>query len=477
MIKKILNNATLMSWLSYFVQFGSLLFVFPLLITVYTPLEQSFWWLINTLVGFALLADSGFGSVLVRGVSYFKAGADYLPRTKEEYNLKVEFKSNEPNLNKLADLLTTTNRIYLLLSLLLVVLMIFVGPAIIWNVMKLSGHRIDFWLAYFILIPNCVYQILTVRWRSFLRGLDYIAKEARINTITGVLRLIAFIAVLSFKLPPLYLVICIFLETFGKYWYLRHLVLSWFRSHNKPIVARRYFDKEIFKSLWTATWKVGLIQWGNYFISSGNSIIIAQVRDPILMAAFLLTSRLLDAIANIATITLYSNIPTIYSLAAKKNMKEIKIMASGFMFLGILLMVIACFLVAVFGNWGLSLLNKETQLVPIGLFVLMAFSQLLEMHTSYHAGIYTSTNHIPFLVPTIITGAVIIGVGFYVMPIYGLLGIILTRFLAQSAFNNWYAVSLSLKLLDWPLKKYIVEFPVLGINFITGRIRLLFGKD
>ncbi len=185
MLKKIRDNATLMSWASYLIQFGSVLFIFPLLIKVYTPLEQSFWWLLNTMVGLALLADSGFGSVLVRGVSYFNSGADYLPRTKEEFEKKVNIVSSGPNIDKLADLLTTTNKIYTYLSLLMLFLLVTAGPLIMWNVMTLAQHRFDFWIAYLILIPNCIFIIYTVRWRSFLRGLGFIAKEARINTNHG----------------------------------------------------------------------------------------------------------------------------------------------------------------------------------------------------------------------------------------------------------------------------------------------------
>jgi O-antigen/teichoic acid export membrane protein len=474
MFRKILDNPTLMSWASYFVQFGSALFVFPLLVKVYSPVEQDLWWMLNTIIGFAMLADSGFGAVLMRGVAYFSTGADYLPRTREEFEKKRDIVSFEPNVNKLADLLTTTNRVYSYLSLFMLLLLITAGPLIIWNVMTLAHHRQDFWIAYALLIPNCIMQIRTVRWKSFLRGLGYIAKEARISTNMGVIRLFAFIIILTFRLSPAYLVFYMLIDTIARNFFLRNLVYKWFRENDKIIKKKRFFDKEIFKSLWTATWKEGLIQWGNYLLASGNSIIMAQVSDTVLMANFLLTTRLLGIISSVSEITLFSNIPKIYNLAAINDKENMKITASGYMFLGLSIMVIACLLMIFFGNAAFSLLNKESRLVPTGILVIMVLTQLLDSHSTFHAGIYISTNHVPFVIPSLVSGIIILGVGFMIMPIYGLIGIILLKFLVQISFSNWYAMVLSLKLLNWPLKNYIYEFPMLGSKFVYQRVKAFF---
>lgn len=463
-----------MSWASYFVQFGSVLFIFPLLIKVYSPLEQSFWWLLNTIIGMAMLADSGFGAVLLRGVAYFHNGADYLPRTREEFEKKQNFNAFQPNVNKLADLLTTTKRVYAYLNLVLVGMLITIGPLILWNVMKLSHQRIDFWIAYLLIIPNCMLLIMAVRWRSFLRGMDFVAREARINTNLGVARMIGFIVLLSFGLSPMYLILCMLAESVIKYFILKNLVIKWFKSNNKIIENRNFFDKEIFKSLWTATWKEGLIQWGNYLLASGNSIIMAQISNAQLMADFLLTTRLLTIISSVSEITLFSNIPKIYAFAAKNDRHNMKITAAGYMFLGMAIMVIGSLFVILFGNRALAMLNKESQLVPMAILIIMVLTQILDSHSTFHAGIYISTNHVPFVLPSLISGVVILGGGFLVLPQYGLIGIIMMKFVVQLAFSNWYAMVLSLRLLQWPIKNYLWEFPLLGSKFIYSKIKTFF---
>ncbi len=473
MLKKILNNATFMSWSSYFVQFGSFLIVLPLLLKVYSDVEVSFWFLTTTIIGFALMADSGFGSALSRAAAYFKAGADYLPRNKKEYDEKEKIENAEPNIIQLRDLLATSNRIYLFLSLISALLISAGGTLFIWNIIELSGHRMDLWMAFVILIPHCILAIMGIKWSAFMKGLDFIAQEARFTSLLGVIRIIIFIVLLSLKLKPVFLIFTIFFLEIGRFLYLRSFVLNWFAENNITITGNMKFNKTIFSSLWAASWRLGGIFWGNYFVEQGNSIIIAQISDAKLMASFLFTTRILEIIKNVSQITFYSKIPTVFKLTAQKDFKSIKYLSSRFMFLGILIMISAVVLIGLFGDYTLNLLNINKSFIATNLFILMALTLLLDLHSSFHAGIYTSTNHIPFLIPSIVSGAVIIALGFYILPIYGLLGIIMVRFLVQISFNNWYAMFLSLKLLKWPLYKYIYEFPLIGCKFIIYKLKTL----
>jgi len=144
------------------------------------------------------------------------------------------------------------------------------------------------------------------------------------------------------------------------------------------------------------------------------------------------------------------------------------------MFLGMAIMVISCLFIILFGNTALEMLNKESQLVPMGILIIMVLTQILDSHSTFHAGIYISTNHIPFVLPSLISGVVILGGGFLVLPRYGLMGIIMMKFVVQLAFSNWYAMVLSLRLLKWPIKNYLWEFPVLGSKFVYAKIKSFF---
>lgn len=461
----------MMSWASYFVRFGSALFVLPLIVKFFTPVELSFWFFINTIIGFAMLADSGFGGTLVRAAAYFHAGAKYLPKDKKEYDEIDKIEKGEPHYQNLVNLLTTVNRIYVFLALFAIVILSTGGVAAVWNIMELSGHQTSLWIAFGIVIPYVFFMILEVKWSSMMRGLGFVAQEARFGMFQGIIRIIAFVILLLSHQGIEYLIAYLLLEAIVRWFYLRWFVLRWFRERDVKIENKKYFDKEIFSSMWTATWRTGLVFWGAYGIQSGTSILASQLDDAVMMASFLLTMRLFTFILNIARAPFYTNVPKIYKLAAEKDIGTLRKKSSEYMFIGLSVMAFGFLFLGLFGNPALRLLGSETLLVPMTIFVIIAITEILDLHASFHATLYSSTNHVPFVLPATISGILIIGLGFIIMPIYGLLGIVLTKFVIQLMLNNWYAPSLSLRLLKWPIFQYLYQFPLYGIRFVNEIFR------
>lgn len=470
LLKKTFNSPTIMSWASAFVRFGSMIFVFPLILTNYSSIEQSFWFFTNTIIGFAMLADMGFGSVLTRAVAYFKSGSSRIPRNREEYGLTDEFSNGEPNYGMLKDLLTTSNRIYLFLAVVVIVLLSTFGTAFIWNLMALSKHRTDFWLAYILLIFYCVVSINSMKWNSFVRGLNYVAVEARFKVFTSSIRIAIFVVLLIFNAKPVALIAVMLLEACVINWYMRRYVINWMKTNHIVIGNKLFFNRDIFKSIWPATWRLAGLFLGGYLVDSGNAIIIAQISDAQLIAGFLFTSRIISFLKTISQTPFYSNIPTIYGLAAQKKLNELRIKSSQYIFLGLFIFICGSIVIIFAGDWTLQLIHSNTRFLGTNLLILMCLTVFLDLHSCMHASIYTSTNHVPFLIPALISGIVIVALGFNVLPLYGLLGILMVRFLVELSFDNWYTVFMSLRLLNWPFHKYVTEMPTIGLNFVKEKL-------
>ncbi len=343
--------------------------------------------------------------------------------------------------------------------------------------MKISEHQTDLWVAYAIIIPYCYTMIMGVKWSSYMRGLGFVAQEARFGVFQGLLRVTAFIILLLFKLGPAYLIGVMLIEAIIRYIYLRWFVKKWFRSEKVDIPKKNKFDPVIFRSLWSATWRTGLLFWGAYGIQSGTSILAAQLSDVAMMASFLFTMRIFTFILNIARAPFYTNVPKIYALAAAKNFLGLRKKASEYMFLGFSVLLAGTVFIALFGDSMLALFPSiETRFVPLTIFAIIVITEILDLHASFHATIYTSTNHVPFVLPATISGALIIGIGFLTLPTYGILGIVVTKFVVQWFVNNWYAPMLSLRLLKWPFLNYLYQFPVYGFKFVGQIFRENLGK-
>lgn len=462
---KITSNATIMTWTNQFVTFGGSIFILPILLKQFSEIEISFWFLINVFIQLTLLADSGFGPTLVRAVSYFKAGAIQLPKNKKEFE-KSKTKGLKPNFEKLIDLLSTSKRIYNFVSLGAVTLMCTIGVLITWNIFSLSNFRIDFIISFILIVINSYLVLQNVKWSSFMIGLDYVAKLSSINTVLGSLRLVAYIIILLFAPNILYLIIFNLLRSLTILIFLRSFVKKWFIKQGHTLNKKQKFDKEIFDSIWSATWKMGGIQWGNYLINYGTSIIIAQINNTTLMANFLFTQRIIFIFRRISEAPFYANIQKVYGIMAKKDYATLKKKVSSYILLSLIILITFLTFTGIFGNWILSILQIETRFVSGWIYIFLSLSIIFEIHASMHRNIYISTNHIPFLLPIIISGVVFIAFGFLILPIYGVLGLVIFQFLVQLSCNYWFPVYLSYKLTGWNLGSYFSDLYKYGLKTI-----------
>ncbi len=86
MINRMLNSPSIMTWASYFVKFGSSIFVLPLILTSFSEPEIAVWLIFLLILGFSQLADNGFGPSVIRAASYYYTGAKNIPKNLIDFN-------------------------------------------------------------------------------------------------------------------------------------------------------------------------------------------------------------------------------------------------------------------------------------------------------------------------------------------------------------------------------------------------------
>jgi hypothetical protein len=78
---------------------------------------------------------------------------------------------------------------------------------------------------------------------------------------------------------------------------------------------------------------------------------------------------------------------------------------------------------------------KLPELVPI---LLMGMTFLLELNHGICANLITISNKVPFVKASLITGLAIATTSWFMAPILGVMGIIISVFIIQILYNNWY---------------------------------------
>ena len=224
--------------------------------------------------------------------------------------------------------------------------------------------------------------------------------------------------------------------------------------NKKNIAYSKILNLEIFNQIWPSTWRYGLMLFGSHFINNGTALVVAQLSDTSLIASYLLTVRILVIIRSLSISQFNANYPSLINLVVSKNFYKVKKSLSLIIRNAILVLCITLFTIFLSGNDLINFFSKDIRIIDDYLFIIMSIGIVLEAHHGFHANIYLSTNHVPFLWPGLISGLLIILISFILVHSYGLLGIVLTQFFIQLSFNNWFPVYLNLKLLKWNFSEY-----------------------
>jgi len=466
----IYNSPTLMNWINQFSVFFHGIFVTSLILIKFPNIEYSFWMLLKTLTYFGLLAESGLGYTIERAASTFYAGASRIPANAREYH-EIRPESGNPNFEGLKELLYTTKFVYAVLSLVTMLILSSAGIAILWNLFKQSHQNMEFWAAYLFMILQASVSLQTIKWRSLMTGTQNLSQLYRFNTLLGVIRIFGFLVLLMNNLGIVYLMAYSFIEQVVTYIYIRKFVTKWFARFDVHLSNSYRINKAIFNSLWSVSWKSGLNTWGYFFTSKGIEMIASQIKDSALMASYLFTNSIIGFIKNIAQSPVSVRYPYFYKLLAKKDFVQMKTESAPRIFLANFLMFSGVIGFGLLGNWFLDFIHAEDKsLVPMSIYAIISCFLIFELNSLFHGTFYLTTNDVPFLIPGMITGILMVIIGMWALPRYGLLGLVSVQLSLNLACNFWYSTYLSLKLLKWPLKSYIYDVVVGGPKYWTRRI-------
>ena len=468
-LKKFYHSPTFLTWVSNSVILAHGIIVTPLTLKKFNDIEYSYWVMIQTLLAFSLLADSGFGHTLSRSVAFLFGGSKKLPHNLEDYK-KVKPENDIPSYGSLWILLKTSTKIYNYLAIAVALIMGGAGVGILWNLLEMSGHQITLWIALILMVLLSLISIQSVKWNAFITGIQLVAIHTRISVASSILQLIAFLIILIFQPNIVYLLIFLMLKAIIEIIIRRKIVLNRFNLHLSEDEKMNIFDIQMFRSLWRSTWRLGISQWGSFFTSSGVSIIISQIKDPALMASFLFTNKIIGFIKTVAEAPFQANLPIVYSLMAKKDYRSIKQRVCSDLFMMIFLFIAGTVSFAILGNLLLGFLGIEKSIIPIPIYIVYTLMLLVSMHSRVHGTIYLTTNEMPFYIPSILTGGIVILFGFLVLPHYGLMGVVVVQLVATCLVNAWLAPYMVLKLLNWKWYNYVRDLLLMGSKHSLQRL-------
>lgn len=443
MIKKTLNSPLIMTWLDMFVKFGMNIILLPIATIYLAPEELAYFLFIGTLLGMAYLAEGGINRVILRATSYFKEGATVLPNNFEEiHNVKSNGKMNYKLLGQLVQ---TSFIIYFILGLISLILFFTIGYFTSENLISKQPNIEEAYITFGLLSVFAFFYIMQLRWVGLIQGLGHLAKQKRVELVFGLIRIVLSIVAIVLGYGVLGVVVAMLFSVVVAHILYKKMFYAYLPK--KSIKEYQLFSKDILQKLIPSAWKQSVLAWGSYLIYQGTVILAVQLNDVKLIASYLLTLQVVNLLIRVSNAPAYSYYPNISKAMANRDTSAFKSLLFRSLKISLGLYILGAITIYFLGNYILELIGANAFLISGGLLVLILFMYMLELHHVTHATIYTATNHIPFVLPALLSGIAIVVGGWLVIDDYGLWGIVLVQFFVQLSCNNWYPVWLNYKLV------------------------------
>lgn len=445
------NRVLFISWLGMLINLLQPIFIMPLALEVLSDVEVSIWLFMMSLISLGLLADLGLSPTLIRTVSYFYNGANKIDDLSKENIVNV---NNEPNWSEIYKVIKTTKNVYFYLSLISVIIVLLLGVPSIFNLMDLNGHKYDGWLALLILACGIGLQIFMVRCSALLQGVQEIYRVKRIELFVAVIRLVISVVLLYVMESILGVVLGYMLG--GVVGLVCYNVILW--SVFSVGLDKKYgkYDSKVFYSLLSRSWKLGVIFLGGFLIFNGSVFIVSQMDDVVFIASYLITLRLILVLKQFAFLPVNLRIPAITSCLVKSDLKSMRNETINIVSISFVVYFVGGVFLYLFGDGIIVYVLGERKLLDGELMLFLLVIYFLELHHSLHATIFITSNNIPFVVPTIVSGVLIVFLGYIWLALLGgdVWGMLIVQAVIQLAHNNWYPVYLSLKLQRFGSREY-----------------------
>ncbi len=422
-------------YLATFFSVGAGLILLPFILHKMSAETVGIWNIFQTITVLVFLLDFGFRPSFARNLSYIFSGVKSL----QTIGVCQADESHEVDYSLLKGTIHAMKTFYRWVALGTLLLLLTAGTAYFWFILqKYTGDKHDAMVAWVILVAVNCYNIYTLYYDSLLTGKGYIKRNQQI-TIAG---------------QATYLIVAVILIYAG--FGLTAIVSAQFLSYIiKRTLSRKVFYtqdmrealqnaeeqdyKQILRVITPNSLRVGLTNLGGFVVTKSALFIGTAFLSLTEIAAYGITMQVIDIMARCGGVMYQSYIPRLAQCRAERDILSLKryyrlsvtallviYLVGGLAFVGL-------------GDWALNIIRSDTHFLPTAMLCAVLVISLLEQNHVLAANFIMADNKIPFMWPSLISGAATIGLLLLFLDTFnmGLWGMILAPGLAQLAYQNW----------------------------------------
>ena len=441
---------------------GAGVLVLPLALRM-LPMEQmDLWFVLVTIGNLVLLLDGGLGPTVMRSISYVVAGVVQLRGDGIE---ELPSSGGRVNQNYLKTICDTLNRAYKAMGVAIGGLLLIGGGSLAF--LRWEGAtvlRIETWV-WIIYVIGVVLTLQAGLWIALCSGLNHVRDAQRSIVVgQGTFLLVAWIGIYAgfglIALATAY--VC---GAFITYRLARNVSLRYLNEMG--ISLGHTFDRQILAAVWPTAWRGISVGLGGFLIVNANTLICFYLLPPGSTSSYGLTLQASTILGSLSVIWLAVKLPTINRLRAQGEIDAVAQLFVGAVKKSLGSYLLGAVVVLSVGQGLLDVIGSKVDLLPQFETSLLLIIGFLEMHHILYSNLVQSENRNPFLLPSIVSGVIIVAVSVQVAPIAGVIGMIVVRGAVQAAFNNWWTVLRGIRGLGYTVSGW---FPLFTFDYSGGKV-------
>lgn len=463
---KVTKNDIFWSYAAQLLNIGAGVFILPIILKKLSSAELGIWYIFLVIASLMALLDFGFLPTIQRNISYVFSGVEELL----EQGIS-EKKSSGINYKLLKDIIETSKTIYRRISIIILILLSTLGSIYINSLIKELDNSKYIMIAWYLYIFSLIINFYYYYFNALLRGKGMIADANKI-TIFSRLAFVLFsflglyfnLGLIGISLGNLASVIIIRILSSKKF-FTKEL-----KEELKNIDSK--INKKLFKIIFHNANKLGMVSLGAFLILKGNTLIASKYLSLDIVAQYGLSLQLFTILTSIATTLLTVFVPKIVHNRIKGNEEEIREIYSMCFVLNIFIFISGIISIVYVAPYFISILGSNTKLLNSNQMLFIGGYLLLEMIHSNAATFITTSNRIPFVSSSILSGIAMVLISLFLINFtdLGLWSLLISQAIVQLMYNNW----------KWPLevnKELKINFFELWEIGIKKIIKILKGEN
>lgn len=451
----------LWSYLAQFFNLATGLITLPLILSLLTPDEVGFNYILVSINSIVALFDMGFSSQFAKYLTYVFSGAQsiYKEGIPDEY-------SNEVNEHLIASIIVSAKKIYFYISLIAFVCLITFGSWYIYNIsdgFSIIDNTLIIWVVFCI---SSFFNVYFLYFNAFLLGKGLVKETKQAQVLSRILQiLITFVmlvcgcGLLSVVVANLFAPFIFRLLAYNKFY--TDDIIKIIRSNEINSAE----IKGIFNILLHNCKKLGVIGVLSSAIGYASTLIVGKYMTLSEVGSYGLMVQLVGVVMGLATIHFNSVVPEFASLMIMKNTKRVSETFGLSMFYFIT--------ISILGLIGLSIappifrfLNFNTQLPNFSIVLVYYIYKFFEQNQSLYSHLFLIKNDLRFYPSAVITGVVsFVALWISLYLGFGIMGVVIAQAIPLFLYSAW----------KWPLEATIY-FSINKDDILLSPLKSLYSK-